>query len=162
VSFFNFQPVNDIDRGREAVTYFHNASVGKGQYSETLDSLINIVSKGTPDIFLDSFGFAISSIELSTSNVEAAMENLASHAAGQIPRQEAFFSALSNQAQDFGIADWLPYVAKESAKDVVHGAAEVGNAVIDTGRSLLVIAPLAIVAAVLFIGYAKTRQIAGR
>ncbi len=162
MSFFNFQPQTDIDRGREAIKYFHNASVYYPAYGLTMDTLITRVAPGSEEIFLDSLGFAISSIELSTGALESAMESLATQAQGNIPKQAAFFRALSDQAQNFGVMDWMPYVAKESAKDVLKGAQAVGDAVIDTGKSLLVIGPLLVVMAVVFIGYAKTRAYAGR
>ena len=49
---------NDINRGREALKYFHNESVGYPGYKESLDSLIQKISKN-PEIFLDGFGFAL-------------------------------------------------------------------------------------------------------
>ena len=55
-----------------------------------------------------------------------------------------------------------PEVALESAKDLAKGAQAVGNAVIDTGKTLLQFGPILIVVAVVFIGYAYTRRIAGR
>lgn len=165
MGWFNLQPVNDIDRGREAMVYFHNRMVSYSNYSLTADQLIDLVAKGNAGIFLDAFGFAINSIEMSDSKVQESMANLAIHTNGKIPIQSEFFRALSVRVSNLTFMDYVggaPEIAGGMAMDVVKGAQAVGDAVIDTGKSLLVIGPLLAVAAIVFIGYAKTRQYAGR
>lgn len=170
MSWFSSQPVNDFDKARGAMIAFHNYSITNfpGVYKESLDSLIMKVSGGTDSrrtAFLEGFGFAINQIGMSISQSDDAMEMLAYDSQGQIPKKENFFRALSERVSNPTFMDYVgatPKVALETGKDVVMGFKEVGDAVLDTGKSLLVIGPLLIVAAVVFIGYSRTRQFAGR
>lgn len=167
MSLFDFfQPSNDIDTGRSALAYFHNAMVSMySSYRLTLTQVTAEVSKNKPEIFLTDLGFAINTIELSDSGVKDAMENLAKFSGGSIPGQAQFFQALSNRKANLTFGDYVggaPEIAAGMATDVVKGAQQVGDAVLDTGKSLLVIGPILAVAAIVFIGYAKTRQVAGR
>lgn len=166
---FNFftSPENDIDRGREAMMYFHNQMSTYAKYKgTTLNQMIDVVSKGKPDIFLDAFGFAINANEMRDAQVKDAMVALAQRSSGVIPpNQSQFFNALTARIQAITVTDTFfasPEIAKGMAGDVITGAKEIGDAVIDTGKSLLVIGPILIVAAIVFIGYSRTRQYAGR
>lgn len=161
MSWFNFQPMNDVDRGREALKYYHNESVKYPNYGLTFDQLIQRF--GGFDI-VEGLGLAINSSEMSDSHVQEAMENLANQAKGRMPSSfSVFFKALSDREGNLTFTDWvggLPEISKNIASDIGKGAVEVGNAVLDTGKSLLVIGPLLIVAAVVFIGYSKVKRLA--
>jgi hypothetical protein len=145
---------------------FHNRSLKFEGYNFSYDTMLGVVAPKSPQIFLEGLGFAITAIEMSSGKVKEAMEALADQCQGKIPNnQNYFFRALSDREQNITFFDWVkatPSIAADTAVDVAKGAQEVGNAVIDTGKSLLTIGPLVIVAAVLFIVYAKTRQVAGR
>lgn len=158
--------MSDTDLGRQAVTYFHNESTNYSAYNETLHSLQDRIADGkSPVYFLEGLGLAIRMIDMSDSQVRQAMEKLAHVYQGQIPRREAFHGALSDRISNPTFGDYVgatPQVAIETAGDVVKGAQAVGNAVIDTGKTLLQFGPILIVAAVIFIGYAYTRRVAGR
>lgn len=162
---FSTQPVNDIEKARLALSFFHNYSIQFSKYKvKTIDELSEIVGKKSPTIFLESFGFAINTIGMSVSQVEDAMESLADQSQGLVPNQASFFTALSDRISRPTFLDYVgatPRVALDSASDVVKGAADVGNAVIDTGKSLLVIGPLLIVVAIVYIGYRRTKSLAG-
>lgn len=165
MGWFSTQPANDIDKGRLALSFFHNDSIGLGQYRDTLESLISKVGGKNPTAWLEDFGFAINTLEMSTGQVQDAMEDLANASQGKIPTPTVFFQALSKRISNPTFGDYVgatPKIAADSALTVVKGAAEVGNAVLDTGKSLLVIGPIVAVGAILFIVYARTRSIAGR
>jgi hypothetical protein len=161
-------PVNDSDLVTEALTFFHNKMLINypDVYHETIDTLKKKVGGASYQSFVEGFALSINSIDLSTSQLQDAMESLADASGGGIPRQTKFFTALKNRAQTITPGDWItdviPSVAVDSAADIAAGAQEIGNAVIDTGKSLLVLGPIVIVGALLFIVYARTRQIAGR
>lgn len=165
MSWFNSQPQNDIERGREAMVYFHNSMVGYPGYELTLDEMIEQVSKGKPQIFLEGLGFAIISIDMRESQVRDAMTNLAAKCGGRMPANNVVFTnALSNRIQNISLTDWVygsPEIALNIGKDVVKGAQQVGDTILTTAGGLLAIAPLGIIAAVVFIGYMRTRKIAG-
>ncbi len=166
MSWFSANPVNDIDRGRQAMVYFHNQMLGFSNYKMSLDQCINTAAKGRPEIFLDALGFAATAITLRDSAVKEAMENLASKSAGVVPNNLSLYTnAFSERAQNISAVDWFiasPTIATDTFVDAAKGAQAVGNAVIDTGKSLLVIGPILIIAAIVFIGYSRTRMIAGR
>jgi len=166
MSFFNSQPENDIDKARLALIAFHNQSLAFApKYSENLNSLTSIVGGKNPTIFMESLGLAINSIGMSIGQTEDAMKSLAVQSQGNIPVQSNFFRALSDRISNPTFIDYVkatPQVAGESALDIVKGAAEVGNAVLDTGKTLLIIGPLLVVTAIVFIGYKRTRLLAGK
>lgn len=153
---------SDVDRGREALTEFHNYSVGFSSYDLTYNELLQVVGGKHPDIFLDGLGLAIREIGMTTSQVKEAMRALADKAQGKIPpNQSAFFMALSNRIQNISTSDWLlatPQLLLESGKDIAMGFKQVGEAVLDTGKSFLVIGPLLIVAGVVYFGFLYSKK----
>lgn len=167
MSLFSTQPANDFDKARLALSYFHNASIGLPYYPKglTLDSLEEMVGGKFPTIFLESFGFAINTIGMSTGQVQDAMEDLANVCQGKIPTQTTFIQALSKRISNPTFGDYIkatPAIAGQTALTAVGGLKDIGDAVIDTGKSLLVVGPLVAVGAILFIVYARTRTFAGR
>lgn len=157
-------PVNDIDRGRAALKYFHNRSCAYSPYKETLDSLISKVGGKRPEFFLEGLGMAINTIGMSDSQVRDAMTNLAEVSHGQVPQNSVFYKALSNRVSSLTTGDWikgLPEIAGNTALDAAKGFEAVGNAVLDVGKSLLTVGPLLVVVAIIFIGYQRTRKFAG-
>ena len=159
---------NDMDRGRAAFVYFHNRASRYPNYSYTLDEALKIVSKGEKNIgiFTDSIGGLIREIQvdgfLSGNKVKNAMENLADKGAGKLPDRNTFFAALSSEAQDFSFREAAPFVVVESVKEIATGAQAVGDSIITTGKILTTIGPIVIVAAVLYIVFYKTKQVAGK
>lgn len=159
-------PQNATDAGRWALSFFHNKAIYYSGYNVTLDQLISKVGGKHASIFVEGLGKAILAAEMSEYQVREAMENLATQAAGRIPAdQHLFFEALQNRVLTFTARDWAneaPGIIGDSALDVAKGAAELGNAAIDIGKTLAQFGPVLIVAAVIFIGYARTKQLAGK
>lgn len=157
-----------MDRGREAFVYFHNRASRYSGYSYTLDEALKIVARSEKNIgnFTDSLGGLIREIQsdgfLTGNKVKNAMENLADKGAGKVPNINTFFSALSNEAQDFTFKEAAPFVLIESAKEVATGAQAVGDSIITTGKILTTIGPIVIVGAILYIVFYKTKQAAGK
>ena len=154
---------NDYEAGRDAFTYFFNASVPftELRFNEFASQVAGGESK--VQYFFDGLGLAINSIQsdglLSNSQLKSSMENLAYQAQGKIPKRESFYSAISGQAQDFNFMQAVPTVAKETAGKILEGAQEVGNAVLDTGKSLLTVGPLVIVLCIGFYVWSKTKKL---
>lgn len=159
-----FTPKSAEERAREAFREFHNYSLLKypKAYALTLDELIKQAS--VKNRFLsEAIGDAIIFNDMSSSKVQKAMYSLADRQKGTVPPNwMSWIGALTNQSTQVSVLESVPYVATESAKDVVKGFAQVGDTAITTLKSFGAIAPLAILAAGLFIFYSKTRQIAGR
>ena len=155
-----------IEKGREALTYFHNQASTFSNYELSFPELLDLVGGGEKKngIFLEGFGFAIEQVGeggfFSGNKTKIAMENLATAGQGRIPAQTSFFKALSNEAQNINWIDAAPSVAIGVAADVVQGVAEGGKSVITTLKSLNVVLPLVAVAAVLFLIYSKTKKMA--
>lgn len=168
----NTQPQNTIDWGRDAVKFFHNEMISKyDSYTLTLDQLTNQISlrpdgtQADQSIFLDGLGTAISQIGMAESQVQQAMVKLADAGNGQIPKQSAFFKALSDRIGDITSGDWIaaaPQIAADTALTAVQGVQAIGDSVIATGKTLTMIGPALIVGAVIFIVYARARELGGR
>lgn len=158
--------MTDLEAGKKGLEYFRIASLPYPKFkSMSYNDLLSLVGGKNPDIFLDGFGFTINSLEMSQGQVQEAMQYLAQAAQGGIPKQTLFFQALSTRLTNITTSDYilgLPSIAKDTAVDVVKGAQQVGDAVLDTGKTLLMVGPLLVVLAVIFIGYGKTRTLAGR
>lgn len=178
MSLFSFftgsapNPQTDIQKGQEALTIFHNTMTSQfpDSYSLSYDELLDQVSAtpdGTPqrDIFLDGMGTAITAINMTQGQIQDAMVNLANQSQGQLPKQSAFFKALSNRMSTLTASDWIqaaPQIALDTAATAVQGVQAVGDSLISTGKTLTMIGPALIVAAVIFIGYSWTRRVAAR
>lgn len=159
-------PQNQLDKGREAMKYFHNQASKYSGYALTFDQMLDAVGGGgqKTSIFLEGLGLAIDSIGdefLGGNKVENAMENLADQGQGKLPaNRNAFFSALSGEAQNVSFIDASKVVAVETGKELLSGAQAVGDSVITTFQSLGAFLPLLVVGAVAFIVISKARKVA--
>lgn len=132
---------DDVSRGREAISYFHNASVGYPGYNFSLDGMIQLLSKN-PAIALDGLGLAIRSASMSTSAVKDAMESLASRAQGRVPNLNSFFSALSNRATQISYVDLAVDVGGHVLEQTGEGLQVIGDQVLFTGKILVYALPI--------------------
>lgn len=155
-----------IEVGREALTHFYNASKKFTAFNYSFDQMLEIIS-GSPkavQFFLDGIGTAILEIQkddfLTGNSVKAAMTKLADVSKGYLPRKEYFYSALSTEAADVTFIQALPSVISGTATELVKGAQEIGNTLIDTGKIITMLFPFVAIAALLFIVKEKTKQAA--
>jgi hypothetical protein len=113
-------------------------------------------SQAALETFVDGLGLGIRSvdIELAPERITSSMQQLAQAGGGGIPASEkSFFSAIQEQAESYSFFDMTSFVAMESAKDIVTGVQKVGEAVIDTGASILKYRNYILIAAVIAGGY---------
>lgn len=153
-------PTNDIDIGRASLIAFHNESTKFSNYPYTFNQMIDIASKGKSSIFLDGFGMAVRETGIRESKLDDLMIDLARRSKGQVPTMNTFFSTLGSGASTLSFSDYLlesPTIVKNVASDVVKGTVEIGNAVIDTGKSLTVILPILLIGGLIFFVYNKTK-----
>lgn len=158
--------MESIEKGREALLYFYNASKKFSNFNYSFDRMLEVVS-GSPkavQFFLDGMGTAIIEIQkddfLADSKVKKAMENLANLSKGNLPNKSYFFSALSQEAQNVTFIEAIPTVVIGSAAEIVNGAQAVGDALIDTGKIVTKIFPFVTIIALLFILKEKTKKVA--
>jgi hypothetical protein len=154
---------NDEIKGRAALVHFHNEALDFPEnYHFSFEELVSALQKKSNGQFLDGFGFAINSAEMSESAIKTAMINLADAGEGQLPAKwNDFFNALTKEATKFSFVDAATYTAAQTAKDLAVGAQQVGNAVIQTGSILTGIMPVVVVGAVLFIVAMRSKKLAG-
>lgn len=156
---------NDVLKGREAYNYFWNEVQQYIPSNITATSYLDRItgSARNSQIFLDGLGFAINQIAENTyfmsSKVQNAMEKLANDVKNKVPNKNLFFDYLRDQSTQTNIIEALPSVVSGSAETLVQGAQQVGNAVIDTGKSLLTVMPLALTAAALFLLWSYTKKV---
>jgi hypothetical protein len=161
--FESVSPMSDIDQGRAAVVEFHNYATAHyaQNYKFSLAQMLDELNRQNK-FLLEGLGLTIRTTEMTPPKVSSAMRALVDKGEGRLPANwNSWFTALKDENLNVSFVDAISYTAAQSAADVVHGAQAVGDAVIDTGKSLLVIGPLLAVAAIVFIGYSRTRQVAG-
>lgn len=155
-----------IQRGKEVLAAFHNASLKYPQYTATLADLIaNLGTEKQQPIHLQNLGEECETYGLRYGDIEDAMEALAAKYQGKIPpfgSSTAYFQALGGKIGEVSFAGAAYFVAKETAVTVATGLKEVGDATLETLKTFRVIGPVVIVAAVLFVVYARTKQAAGK
>ena len=118
---------DEIKKGKEALLYFHNASLKYSSYPlSSVDELAIQVSgseKKAP-IFLEGLGFAIyeaGSVQLSDSRIRGVMESLAFKGKGKVPdSMNAFFNALTGASVAINWVDATKVVATNVTKEVVE------------------------------------------
>jgi hypothetical protein len=148
---------SDMNRGREAVMYFHNASVGRGGYDfQTVDALIQRIGGKDPNIFLDGLGFAINTVRMSSSDLDDAMTALAQKSGGRVPNPNSFFAYISNQSTKISYLDLTTDVVSHVASETAGGLQKVGESVLFTGNLLVLALPLIVG----YIVFANVRKVA--
>ncbi len=150
--------MTDLEYGRQALTYFHNASLKFAAYGgRSFEDLLALYGNKA-NIYADGIGFAISSTGLSDSKVKTAMETLAKKTQGNIPKDhQAYINALSNKAQEINYLDMTAKVATGVAKDVTSGAVALGDSVITSAKWVTTLLPVIAVGAVIFFIYSHTK-----
>lgn len=160
------QPENAIDRGNEALKYFHNWSLGNfaDKYLVSFEELKEIFGGKHQDMALANFGDQIIMEDMSASQVEDAMRSLAMASKGNVPHQTVFYQALGNKISNLSAMDYVkatPQVALESILDVTKGVQSFGNTVITTAKIGNYLLPAVVIGAGLFIIFHRTKQAAG-
>lgn len=137
--------MTDIETGKKALTYFHNASLKYPAYGgRSFEDLLSLYGKKA-SIYLDGVGFAINANALSDSKVKSSMETLAKKSQGRIPKDhQAYIAAIGNSAAQVSYLDLTASVAKDVAITVAEGAQAVGDNVISTLKILNYVWPLAL------------------
>ena len=157
---------SSVERGRLAIKTFHNFSVSNFSSSygfASLDDLIAAIKKQKGALFVEEYiGDLATLLEMSESDIDDAMITFAKKARGQIPENFlAWGSALQNKVENYSFVDALSYTAKESAKDVVGGIAEAGDAAIFTLKVMKYLIPAILIGGVAWIGFRRVKQVAG-
>ena len=152
-------------RGRSAIAHFHNASLSYSSYRLTFDELIGRLGSLTQQqVHLEEIGAFIFDNEMSEADVQEAMESMASRGQGMVPPEKsstAYFNALGGKLGEINWVDGAKFVAVETGKELASGFQQVGDTILTTLKSFGAIGPIAVVAAVLYIGWKRTKRIAG-
>lgn len=149
-----------IDRAREALVYFHNASVRYPNYGLSFDEFLLKINRDKPaavTIFLTNYGRAIGVSELTTSEIKTVMENLARQGQGRLPSDyNAFYDALISQVQNIS---WVS-VVKDTAVDVAEGFQNFGENVNFTLKGLNAIFPFIVIGGLVYIAVTRIKKVA--
>lgn len=146
------------DAGFRALKEFHNHSIMRypENYSMSFDELQSRVGKITQQ----SIGFAILANNFDQARVTESMDTLSDKGRGLLPQNKtAWFNVIKDVSIKVDFIAAVKYTVVESAGDIAEGAAQVGDAVLSTGKILLMVLPVAIPAAVLFVLYRKSKSI---
>lgn len=152
--------------GRNVLKYFHNsmaALYGDDYPFQSIDETIDEIKKQRgAKLIEEHMGDLQSLLNLTDSQVESAMSNLARASGGRFPNWNSFTSAMSGKAQEFSFLDAASYTVTESAKTIVSGVAEAGDAAIVTLKAMKFLIPALVIGGVAWIGYSYIRKTAGR
>lgn len=125
----------EIAKGRECVTYFHNRAVRYSNYTvKSVDELLLRLAKNKPNlvnIYLEGLGFSIyevGPIQMSDARIKAAMEKLADDGQGKIPSDfNAFFNSLSVSGVKIDWIDLTKTVSTEVASTITDKVSSFAN-----------------------------------
>jgi hypothetical protein len=123
-----------------------------GTFKYSLPDFLAIIKKlKMGNAIVDGLGGAIRETDISDSQVNNSMWDLARRGGGKIISSlQDFFFALNGEASKVKFVDAAAYVLVESAKDVAVGAQAVGNQLILTGKILTFLLPVIVLGAVYF------------
>lgn len=152
----------DLETGKTALKYFHNASTRFAGYKLTFDQLLASYGKKA-DIYAEGIGLTIRIQELSDSRVRTSMVKLASVAQGRIPKDHLEYNKfLSDEAAEINFLDATASVIKGTAIELTKGAGSLGDSLISGLSTLNVLLPFLMVGGVLFIFSSRVKQLAGK
>jgi hypothetical protein len=120
--------MNDIAIGKQALSYFHNASLRYSAYPvKSLEGLLALYGSKA-DIYADGIGLAIRVNEMSDRQVSFAMENLALASQGKVPKDhQGYTNALGNVAGTISYLDLTKQVVKDVIVESAEGLANFGD-----------------------------------
>lgn len=146
--------MTDIERGTQALTYFHNSSLRFQAYeNRSFNDLLALYGKKAP-IYLDGVGLAINANVLSDAQVKQSMIALATKSQGRVPKDhQDYIKFLGNTAAQINYLDLSASVAKEVASTVVEGAVAAGDSVRTTLSWLTNLLPFLVIGGVIFYIY---------
>lgn len=154
----------NIVRSREALKYFHNASCAYSNYKITFDELLLKINRNKPEavtIFLNLYGKAILTSELSTSEIKSIMENLARQGQGRIPSDyNVFYEALLDEVRNINWVSVGIEAVKDTAVDIASGAQSFGENVIFTLKGLNAIFPIIVIGGLVYIAVTRIKKVA--
>lgn len=151
--------MNDILLGQIVVNTFvtiqrKNYFFSNLTYQDVLDT------QKYPDIFLDGLGYQFR-VVLSgdEGQLEDAMDALSRASNGKIPTQNSFHIAMRDRAISPSLFESASAVFKGTAVEVIKGTEAIGNQLIDTGKFLTWIFPVAVVGALFVIGKSWVKRV---
>lgn len=158
---------SSVERGRLALKTFHNFSVSNFSSSygfASLDDLIAAIKKQKGALFVEEYiGDLATLLEMSESDVDDAMIDLAKKAHGRVPENwMTWGAALQDKVENYSFVDALKYTVVESSKDVAGGLAEAGDAAIFTLKVMKFLIPALIIGGIGWIGFSRIKQVAGK
>lgn len=153
-----------VEKGRLCFKFFHNFSTGRfpAYRFTSVDELISAVKKQKGALFVDEYlGDLALQFGLSEPDLRESMESLSRALSGNLPAEwMTWGKSLSDKVQDYSILDASIYTATESAKDILSGVAEAGDAAIFTLKAAKYLVPAIIIGGLVWISYSRIRQVA--
>ena len=128
---------SDVPNGTQALQYYFNYSTQYPNFPYTdFQTMLNDLTAQSPEL-ISTIGFTIRTADISDSQVQTAMQNVADHGQGNLPANlSVFFNALGKAASNPGFWDAIPFVAAQSFSQIASGVAtglqNVGTGVLGT------------------------------
>lgn len=151
--------MNDVELGRQALIYFHNASLKYSEYgSKSIEDFIGLYG-AKAQIYMDGIGGLIRELKLSDGQVQSVMKTLAEKTKGKIPKDhQAYMNALGNKAGEISYLDLSKTVITEVASKVTEGAVALGDSVMTSMSWLTKLLPFLLIGGVVFYIYSFSKN----
>ena len=135
------------DFGLKLLRAFHDYSKHYPVYKISFEQLVSFLEKRpNQKNFVSILGGAVLNSGTNQGDSIIAMQSLGFNSKGRIPSSNGnFISAIVEKATSFSYVDAVVYTAKETVSQVADGVASVGNTLIDTGKILQFLFPVAVV-----------------
>lgn len=147
--------MNDLMLGYIVLNKFLSIFNSMYGFNYTPDDIAsaNSAFPGTDKIFIEGLGMQYREvIAMDSDKLDASMRALSQNSDGQIPALKSFSYAFVQAAQNNNFWEATKFVAVNSASQILDGAAAVGNAVIDSGKLVVWLLPIGVVAFIYFYG----------
>lgn len=131
----------DTDRGKEILGQFYHSM--QTMYPNTFKITFADLLKNYPAGHLEGIGLAANTAEMTASETNEAMFDLATKSNGQIPfSANSFYAALQGRASQVSAWKAVVETARGTLFDLTTGLEKVGQVVVDTGGALVNISKL--------------------
>lgn len=153
---------NDIMLGKIVVMNFIQKVNSQYFFSSMkFEDVVNVYSDPRQrDNFLDGLGLQYREVLNSNeSDLDTAMESLARACNNKVPSQASFHKAIREKALNPSFFVAASTVISGTASEVLGGAVEVGNTLINTAGIIKALFPFVVVGGLLFVSYSYIKKV---
>lgn len=137
---------NDVNLGWVVLNEFQKALSARTGSKLTSEQIAKIIQPKNTEVFVEGLGLMYrEGLSSNYSKMKEAVSELAKYSSvDKLPKLSGFSYAFTRAGSEISKIDAFKFVVVESTKQVAQGAAVVGDKVIETGKTFLGLAPIAL------------------